>query len=298
MRNQDRTSRSSKRILLGSIAAFACIAIAISLVVTSSILHVTQSANELDNDRSRSTVSAALAGIKGQMIGVTRDNAFWDEAATAAYLENNVPWMIDTWGLTTKDYPLYDEVVVADSDGNPIIAYGNGVPFAQAPEQFFGSGYMQLLRKNVMSTKTGNDAQFDSAFAMTSQGLSVISVGPILPSSLDMDIDPAKRRFLLFSRQVGADDIAALGNTYIVPGLEFATKPGADKMSAPVADATGATIGYLAWPPRNPGNLSFQSVQPSLVVALLLLITLLIGFAGYTRFLANDMRRDKTARRI
>ena len=282
-----------KRILLGSIAAFACTAIAISVIIAGSILHVTENANSLDNDRSRSTVSAALAGVKGQIIGVTRDNSIWDDAAQAAYIDNDTQWMIDNWGLTTKDYPLYNEVVVVDSNGTPIIAYENGVPFDWTPEHFYGPSFRYLLDQNASSKKTGNDTRFDSAFVMTPQGLTIISVGPILPSSLDLKVEPGKRLFLVFSRQVRSEDIESLGNAYVVPGLEFATVAQPGKMSASVHDATGATIGHLVWPPRNPGNMSFQAVRPNLLVALSLFIALLFGFAGYTRFLVGNMRRDK-----
>lgn len=294
MANEIPAAKSNKKaVILGSIAAFALLAMSISALVGVSVRSVTDMANRLDDSRSRSTVTAALQGVTEQLEGVTHDNAVWDDAAVAAYKDNDRQWMIDNWGLTTLDYPLYNEALVIESDGTPVIAYDNGIDLAWTPAQFYGPSFDVLLQKIRRAEGAGSNTPMESAFVMTPQGLSVMSICPILPSSLEMTIAQDKRRYVIFSRQVNTADIAALGESYVVPGLSFSAEPSSTLEQAPVRDGTGGTIGYLSWPSQKPGDTSFTKVVPLLGTALVLLAALLGGFALLSRYLVTGINRDR-----
>ncbi len=293
--NYEKTFGKShkKAVILGSIAAFAFLSVAMSAIVGFSVKSVTDNTNMLDDSRSRSTVNAALHNITDQMEGITRDNAIWDDAAEAAYKTNDVQWMFENWGQTTLDYPLYNEALVIEADGTPVMAYDNGVELAWTPGQFYGPSFDALLQKVRVAEGVGNRAMMESAFVMTPQGLTVMSIGPILASSFDMKIDLAKRRFVVFSRQMSAEDIAGMSETYVVPGLRFEREKSAGLLQTAVNDATGQTIGFLAWPPQNPGHKAFDKISPYLLAVLALLASLLFGFVAFFRFLVRDINRDR-----
>ena len=294
MANPIPAGKSNKKaVILGSIAVFAALSIAISGIVGLSVRSVTDTANALDDSRSRSTAIAALSGITDKLEGITRDNAIWDDAAEAAYKTNDIEWMIENWGEATLDYPLYNEALVVESDGTPVIAYDNGVQLAWTPQQFYGPSFEVLLQKAKVSEGLGNDAAMHSAFVMTPQGLSAMSIGPILASSFDMEIEQSKRRYVVYSQQINDAFIRELSGAYVLPGLEFHREPSPGMTQVAISDAADQTIGYLVWPAQNPGNVSFRKVTPFLVAAMGLLAALLGGFAMLSKFLVTNINRDR-----
>lgn len=62
------------------------------------------------------------------------------------------------------------------------------------------------------------------SFVMTPQGLTVMSIGPILPSSYEMELERSKRHYVLFSRQMTSEDMPSLSETYVVPGMRFVSE--------------------------------------------------------------------------
>jgi diguanylate cyclase (GGDEF)-like protein len=282
-----------RNIILAHIAAFIVIGVAISALVTWSVRSVTENANNLDNARSQSTVIAALNNQMEQTAGLVRDNGIWDDAAVAAYETNDTQWMYENWGATTLDYPLYNEAVVIEADGTPVMAYDNGVPLAWTLDQFYGPSFRALLSQVRANEGLKNDAPVASAFVMTPEGLTIISMGPILPSALDMKVEHASKRYLILSRQISAADVAALGEAYVIPALNYLTTPTEGLQAAPIKDALGAVLGYITWPAQLPGNTSFSKVVPYLIGALSLFISFLIGLGGFTNFLMKSLRKDK-----
>ena len=281
-----------KALILGSIAGFLILTVAISVIVGFSVRFVTDNANSLDNDRSRSTIGAALHDVTARMEGITRDNTFWDVAAAEVY-KNNVEWMVDSWGLTTADYPLYDEALVVESDGTPIIAYADGAPMTASPAQHYGPAFTALLQKVKLSEASGKDALMVSSFAITPKGLTVVGIGAVLSTDVNLKIAHDKRRYLVLARSQTGSHITAIGTEHVVPGLRFELTETPGLISHPVTDSAGTTLGYLTWPAQNPGHMSFNRVAPYLSAALALLGLLIIGFFVFSRFLVRDINRDR-----
>lgn len=282
-----------RKVILAHITAFILIGISISALVTWSVRSVTENANDLDNARSQSTVIAALNSQIEQTAGLIRDNGIWDDAAVAAYETNDIQWMFENWGATTLDYPLYNEAIVIEADGTPVMAYDNGVPLVWTLDQFYGPSFRALLSQVRADESLKNDAPIASAFVMTPEGLTIVSMGPILPSALDMKVNHDKKRYLVFSRQVNAADVAALGDAYVIPELRYELTPNATLKATPIKDAVGTVLGYMTWPAQLPGNSSFSKILPYLIGALTLFVSFLIGLGGFTDFLMKSLRKDK-----
>ncbi len=284
---------NKKSIVVGSTAAFAVLALAISIIVGVCVKSVTEGTNRLDDKRSRAAVAAAMTGLNDQIIGLVQDNAIWDDAARAAYEDNDVQWMIENWGVTTLDYPLYSQALVIEADGTPVMAYGHGVPLKLTPQQFFGPTFDILRDRAQLSAGTGNNAPMASAFLLSPSGLTVVGIGPILPATSDSDIDPAQRRYLVLARPISPADIAILGASYVIPGLSFGRELAPGLQRAGVADASGQIFGYMTWPSQRPGDQAFHEIVPYLAAALSFLIVLLVGFFALSKYLVGDMRREK-----
>ena len=89
-----------------NVAVFVCLVLAICALVGFSIRTVSNNADELDDRRSLEAVGNALAQTRKQIENTVRDNAFWDDAVKAAYVDNDIEWMINNWGIDRKSTRL------------------------------------------------------------------------------------------------------------------------------------------------------------------------------------------------
>ncbi len=280
-------------MIFANVAIFVLLVLVICSLVAYSIRTVTDNANQFDDTRSIQAANTALAQTRKQLEGVTRDNADWDDAVKAIYQDNDLAWMAETWGTTTIDYPLYNDVLVVDPDGNMIFGYGFGKPLTGDLDQLYDRSLKTLIARVDARTKATTEVFTDSAYLRDGQNLKVVAIAPVLPSSSAFTVDRNHARFLVVIKDLGGEAITALGDSYVIAHLHIDKEIDDAVVNVPVNNPDGQTIAYISWPPQMPGSRSLAKVMPNLFVALALLLLLVGVFVAFTRYLIESVSRDK-----
>ena len=286
--------RLEKRtVIFINVAVFVCLVLAICALVGFSIRTVSNNADELDDRRSLEAVGNALAQTRKQIENTVRDNAFWDDAVKAAYVDNDIEWMINNWGIPSSNYPLYDVVLVVDAQGKQIFGYDRGQPIATPIVDQFDQSFALLVSRMNLRTRVGTAVFTESAFLKKNGKTVVLGVAPILPSTSAYKVNRNKPRFLIFLKDFAANDIADLGESYAVAGLHLNAEINEAEMNVPLLNPDKAILGYISWPRQVPGSKSLVKVTPTLAGALALLLIFIGVFIVFTRYLINNLKQDK-----
>jgi diguanylate cyclase (GGDEF)-like protein len=292
--DQVNTQRLEKRtVIFTNVAIFVFLVLAICSLVAYSIRIVTDNANQLDDSRSIQATTTALAQTRKQIEGVARDNAVWDDAVRAIYQDNDLQWMADTWGAPTTDYPLYNDVLVVDRDGNMIFGYSFGKPLGRSLDQVYDKSLNTLIARVAIRAKATTEIFTDSAYLRDGENLKVVAISPVLPSSSAFTVDRNHARFLVLIKDLDAEAITALGDSYVISHLHIDKEIDNNEINVPVKNPDGETIGQISWPPQMPGSKSLAKVTPNLIAALVLLLIFVGVFAAFTHYLIRSVTRDK-----
>lgn len=245
---------------------FLAVAVALLLIVSHVVLSMRETANTIDDERATAAAAAAVAALERRLSLTVRDNALWDEAYDAVTSDTAQAWILDNWGI--KDYPLYDGVIVLGSDGAVLSAYLEGEPFD--PSLVSGAPLMTLAAR----ARDGDDAPV-SGLAGTGEGIAAAAAMPLRR----FDMDPAASRdnpVLILLKVMNEAIVEVISKDYQIAGLTLQSDPLANRLNLALKDVSGAPIGFLSWPSRQPGDRAFERLQPMLVVAGAILVVFLL----------------------
>jgi diguanylate cyclase (GGDEF)-like protein len=282
-------SRPSVSVTILATAFFVTVTIALGGLATNVIMTMRNSANVIDNERSVEAARAALNSTKGKLASVTRDNAQWDDAYAASSADGTLAqWAYENWGNVSSSYELYDGAVVVSADGRTILSTRHGKKVDT--NRSFGEAF--ALQTRMASTYPRSPIV---NFVRTPDGVMLLSSQAIQPHSRKDATGPFA--VLSFIKDMDAEELAAIEKHYMLKGLELHSDPHADdaKLSVPMTDVAGHTVGHLAWTSLNPGNRVYGEVSGQVNTAGLVLVIFLVTvvFVGG----AESRRLAKLARR-
>ncbi len=295
-----RLKKIGRRAFVGSVLlAFALIVIVATGLVLTALGEVARHANQLDDDRSRETTAGALMTFREQLAATLNDYAAWDDATQYAYAPDGMAWMISNFGDMTVDSPLFNVAVVTDATGHPVMAYKDGEPLATPLDEYFGSG-LGLLAEQARKPEVGGMPQA-TGFLRTEDGIAAVGVALIRMKSGELSVPQEAHRYLIFARHLDAGRVADLGQTYVVPGLGLAASADASANFVAITDPAGTVLGKLSWQSRNPGDMSYMTVQPTVfaaigLVGLFFVVLLAIGAVAARRLKADEAAAVALAR--
>jgi len=101
---------------------------------------------------------------------------------------------------------------------------------------------------------------------------------------------------ILLARQLDPETVGGLGATFLLSGLHLADMPVAHEARVALHDGTGATMGYLAWTPPQPGAIAIDLVMLPISGVLSLFLVLAIAIIRVARgsVKALDAREAET----
>ena len=143
-----------------------------------------------------------------------------------------------------------------------------------------------------LRTRVGTAVFTESAFLKKNGKTVVLGIAPILPSTDAYKVNRNKPRFLIFLKDITANNIADLGEFYAVSGLHLDAEIDVTEMNVPLLNPDKAALGYISWPRQVPGSKSLSKVTPMLAGALVLLLIFIGIFVGFTRYLINSLKQD------
>jgi diguanylate cyclase (GGDEF)-like protein len=245
---------------------FLAVAMILLLIVSHVVLSMRGTANAIDDERATAAAAAAVAALERRLSLTVRDNALWDEAYDAVTSDKAQAWILDNWGIA--DYPLYDGVIVVGSGGAVVSAYLEGEPF----DPLLASGAALMLLAGM--AREGDEAPV-SGLARTGEGIAAAAAMPI--RRFDMDAAASRDNPILILLKVMDEAITeTIAKDYQIAGLTLQSGPLAGRLNLALKDVSGARIGHLSWPSRQPGDRAFERLQPMLVVAGAILVVFLL----------------------
>ena len=283
--------------------AILCILLSVVIVVMvaggmvlSAIGEVSHRANQLDDDRSRQTTQGAVKTFLSQLGATLNDYAAWDDAATNAYSDDGMAWMVSNFGEMSANSALFDVALVVDENRNVVLAYEDGKPQTVSPHEFFDEALWTLLEE-AKSKESANQPEA-RGFVHSKKGIAAAGIALIRMKSGALDQPPEKRRYLVFARHLDGQ-VAALAETYVIKGLHLAGPDFNATSYVAIWDPAGRVLGKLAWPSRAPGDASYTEIRSKVMLAMslfgfLLATTIAIGLIEM-RGLKSD---EEAARRL
>lgn len=291
--NDGQNNRTRQFIVATVAAVFIVVAVILSGLVTGSIDTLTESADRIDDERSRQTTAGALRALRQQLGATVRDNAFWDDAFDKVNSGERVEWTTENWGTVSGEYPLYDTAIVVDDRNQPVIAYHEGEPMPAAPSSFFRNfdGLLKAARKHRSQDPV------PVHFARSIKGTALIGAAAIQPSVLNETHDPKSFKILVFAKHITPEVVDEVSRNFNISGLRLDPLPVRERLDAPLKDVDGQRVASFTWPPQKPGTKSYQLIDSRLQAAAAILVVFLfaIGLAG-TMTIRNLRRSEQKSR--
>lgn len=272
-------ARQARQVVLAAISVLA-ILMAIAALSINVVVTMRDAANSIDENRSLDAVASAVSSIKKRMAVTVRDNAIWDDAYAAVGSAESEAWINDNWGTTSADYPLYDGVVVMDSNGRQLAGYLKGETF-DAPAAL-GQDFVQQSLEASSNPSTSAHV----GFFVLGDRVTMVTTLAIQPYLGKPQSPP---HTLTFFKSLTADYIATIADDFQVNGLALGTERVPGQLDYPLNDAGGRALAHLTWPKLDPGTAVYERVFPQLVVLAALFAVFLLVVIDISR---TALRRE------
>jgi signal transduction histidine kinase len=247
----------------------------VALLTFNLLARVSTGANVEDRERTRQIVTSALGAVQQQLANTATDNSYWDDAVRWLYGTPNAEWVAETYSVSTESGVNYDVMLVVDRD-LPEAAAGNrkGQVFLPTMQTYFSGKLDPLLDLLPKDIKT-HDSK--AAILNTGDGLAVVAVAPILPTSEDVVVPAKKPRYMVFLKFLTPEYLAAIGSQYVIQDLVMVTTGGGDSGGEIIKDFTGMPVASIQWTDRRPGDIARAAVWWKAIIVLNFLALAIIG---------------------
>jgi diguanylate cyclase (GGDEF)-like protein len=224
------------------------------------VIHTVRETNAIEARNSQKTVALAIEGQINQMALLADDNALWDDAVRATYVDQDQNFFWESWGAPTLNGKNYDRMAVIDQSGKTIIAYSEGRKTDVDMARYLTPSLAPLSRLTIAKN------QGQGGLVRTSHGLAIIGVASILPinRSLESLVPKAGPHRIVFVKHLSDALVSSIGENALLVDLRLSSvaKGPTDLV---LKDASGRPISYLTWTPRAPG---FEALDQSLPLLL------------------------------
>ena len=257
---------------------------------------VSTGANIQDRERTRQIVKSAMDSIQLQLANIATDNAYWDDAAQNLYGTINESWVEQGgYDVSTESGVYYDAMLVIDRDIPAAVAgYRKGQSFAPVLNDYFSGKIEPLLD---LFPQDFNPQDSKSAIMNTADGLAVVAVAPILPTSEGIAIDAAKPRYMVLEKFLTPEYLAAVGRQYVIDDLKLAAAGTEASGGEMIADFSGAPVAAAQWTDRRPGDIARAAVMEKAVAVLGFLVLVMLGIGILCwRLIDTIAKREAAAR--
>ncbi len=239
---------------------------------------VSTDVNSLDRARNEQVVRSAFLAEQKQIAGLVVDNAYWDVAVRNVYGPvPNEEWINSTWAYSTADGASYNMLaVVEEGAANSLSAYVDGKPRKLDIEEYFNGQISALIKELRNST-----VEFASRGIVlsTADGMAVVGIAPVKPSTADLKVDTSKLRYLILAKSLTDGVLQEIEKQYVINDLKFEPTTTAGSGVA-MFDALGVPQVIATWSDNRPGEAARSSVRKNTYVSLGLL-ALVMAVLGY-----------------
>lgn len=263
----------------------------LSGLVAEAITTLTRTADAIDDKRSLKAAAAAQTSLRKQIGATIRDNAYWDDAYRKIAIEGDAQWAAQTWGIASRDYPLYDTALVIGPDNAPLIAYHNGEPIRESLAEFFdGSLFTLVVGARAENLKPDH---VPVRFIRTKSGVAVVAGAPVQPKNEE----GARTHVLVLAKHMTNAVLLEMAKSHGLTGLHFALPEKDEHLATPIFNARGRPIAYLHWDSLKPGTKSFETIRPLVWSAAGGLAFFIAGITIAAYVIIRNLARDEAVAR-
>ena len=231
-----------------------------------SLFQTVTQVNQVEAQRSRMAVTAAMDAMVSRLADYTHDNAYWDDVARAVYATpTDTAFLKTTLGATTQERVYADTVVVISPSGAAQLGFRNG----QRQDIQLTPGLTAALSR--LQAKIGRDNRPATTIVRNDKGIALVAISPIRPMSTKLRrLVPAEGpSYLVLLKNVGREDSFRISRTLQLSNVRFQLQPGRDPFVA-LRNDEGRPVGVVTWSPPSLGLVALGRAMPVIIVAALI----------------------------
>ncbi len=263
---------------------------------TSYVLNgISVSVNKQEEERAWQAVNSAIGAAQSRLAGTVADNAPWDDAVIHTYGTPNQKWIKDTWGDFT-DGINYNAAFVVTPEGKTIAAYANRKAIDLTAQQYLGPQLQKILRE-LTNVQAGFSTR--STLAATPLGFAVVSAGPILPSTDEVQPPSRRANVLIYGQTLSIRKLQEISSQYAIDNLVVLPAAAANIPNARVlTDAWGGPAFSAVWRNRTPGDAAKQVYMwtAATLIAFLLAAMLPVSIVHFLALRRLDQKEQQSHR--
>jgi diguanylate cyclase (GGDEF)-like protein len=263
---------------------------------TSYVLNgISVSVNRQEEERAWQAVRSAVNAAQSRLAGTVADNAPWDDAVIHTYGTPDQKWIKDTWGDFT-DGINYNAAFVVAPDGTTIAAYANRKAANLTAEQYLGPQLQKILRE-LTNVQAGFSTR--STLAATPFGFAVVSAGPILPSTDEVQPPSRRANILIYGQTLSIGKLQEISSQYAIDNLVVLPAAAANIPNAHVLnDAWGTPAFSAVWRNRTPGDAAKRVYKwtAATLIAFLLAAMLPVSIVHFLALRRLDQKEQQAHR--
>ncbi|MDO9490559.1 MAG: diguanylate cyclase, partial [Sphingomonadaceae bacterium] len=274
-----------------------------AVIITALLSWSTRSADHSSLERQRALVDLVLEQSVDRIAYDQESSTVWDDAVRRV---NATPpdlnWIDSNLGSWFNSYYGHDEVHVLAADDRPIYSMQAGRPVSPAAFATVRGQLLPMVQELRRLRAPQRPRHLE--VALLSPGVSdiavvngrpaIVSLKPIVSDTGDIAQTPGREAVHASVRYLDGSFVQRLRDQYLFTGSRFAwTDERRDgEASVPLVGRAG-TIGYLIWQPFAPGSSIAGSLQPALLVALIVVALVLTALMQRLRRRTIELQRSE-----
>ncbi len=288
---------SSKHVQVGIAAAMAVAFSGVLWLTGDLIGRVDEQVKTAEHQRNSELVYAAFASAKVQLAQIAIDNSFSDDAVRYGYGFVNRAKLADSFGsVTSKEEPPYDTSFILDGVTHETrFAFQKGKPlnFTIKAQSYLAGTEAPLI---AAVPKDGETAGVATGFVKTPDGLAVVAVSPIVPSSNAISVSQVKPNYLILVRHFTPAYIEQLGKVIAVKNIKVHASNSEDGVM--LRDSYGTVTAKLDWEDEESTGMNTGTMWQRASLSLAMLLTVMVGIAKVCFDLFRRLMRKEEEARI
>jgi diguanylate cyclase (GGDEF)-like protein len=286
-------SGRSRFFLQFAVPAFAAVMI-VAAVLGGMVLITARKADQLSTEKQQQLLATVLqqkiASTAHDQEGVT----VWDDAVRYATARKpDSAWLDMNVGSWMRTYYGHDEAFVLQANNKPVFGMRDGRQVAPSTyEQHVGRIADPLIAKLRTAMLRPRAARGDGRtlspgaidVAVVGGRPAIVSAKPFISDTGHIVQRPGTEAVHVAVRYLDGEFVQELARSYALENARFeAHHPNTTQSSAPLRDADGHVLGYVAWQPFLPGTLLIKRLLPLSTTALLLIAGVLVVLLRHIR---------------
>ncbi len=277
------------------------IALPALLVLAGTIVTVLVSLNQMAGvvNRTESALThrsaeAAIQTVLRRRGQVHRDYAEWDDATRRLYGVVDPDFVRETFHSASATQSFFDTAYVLDEAGRTVVAVRRGEAIDVPVEEAFSPAIRTLMQGLA---DNGRTYEVRTGFVAGAWGLAAVSVGPIVPASVDFPNPPARSRYLVFGRAFAGTAADFLAQEYLIDGLRIVPPSEAPDDHLEIVDPEDKILAALTWSPGQLGSQAQAHIGPAVHLMLGLIVVIVASLVLFAMRGLDRIRKGENSAR-